>query len=88
MFVNLKISSVLIIAACIATESTRCIASVLTTEIAKKCGALTAKAYPPRQIGNPAAGSEKGSGQAERDYFRKCVANEGKMDDQGQEGAK
>jgi len=31
-------------------------------EVAKKCDALTAKAFPPRAIGNPAAGSAKGTG--------------------------
>jgi hypothetical protein len=43
-------------------------------QVARKCSALTAEAFPPRQIGNPAAGSAKGTGQEQRDYFRKCVA--------------
>jgi hypothetical protein len=38
--------------------------------------------------GNPAAGSAKGTGQSERDYFRKCVANGGNMDDQSGKEAK
>jgi len=54
-------------------------ALAITAELAKKCGALTAKAFPPRVPGNPAAGSSKGSGRAERDYFNKCVANGGNM---------
>ena len=33
-----------------------------------------------RYVG-PAAGSAKGNGQAERDYFKKCVDNEGNVDD-------
>jgi hypothetical protein len=56
-------------------------ASAITVEVAKKCDALVAKAFPPREIGNPAAGSAKGSAQAQRDYFNKCVTNGGKMDD-------
>jgi hypothetical protein len=53
----------------------------LTVELARKCEALTAKAFPPREPGNPAAGSTKGSGRSQHDYFNKCVVNGGKMDD-------
>ena len=56
-------------------------ASAISLEAAKKCNALTAKAFPPRVIGNPAAGSAKGSGRDERDFYKKCVANEGKMNE-------
>ena len=56
-------------------------ASAITVEVAKKCQALTAKAFPPRQVGNPAAGSVKGSGKAEQDYYKKCVANGGNLDE-------
>jgi hypothetical protein len=55
---------------------------------AKKCEALTAKAFPSREVGNPAAGSTKGTGKAEQDYYRKCVANGGKMDDHSGKEAK
>ena len=41
-------------------------ASAITVELAKKCHALTDKAFPPRVIGNPAAGSAKGSGKDSR----------------------
>jgi hypothetical protein len=58
-------------------------ASAITAELAKKCELLMAKAYPPRQAGNPAAGSTKGTAQDQRAYFNKCVANDGKMDDGG-----
>jgi hypothetical protein len=51
--------------------------SLPSAELAKKCSALTAKAFPPRQLGNPAAGSKKGDAQVQRDYFRKCIANQG-----------
>jgi hypothetical protein len=56
-------------------------ALAVTVEVAKTCRALTAKAYPPREVGNPAAGSAKGSGRAQQGYFDKCVANGGKVDD-------
>jgi hypothetical protein len=56
-------------------------ASAITVEVAKKCQALTAKAFPRRQVGNPAAGSAKGSGKDEQDYYKKCVANEGNLDE-------
>lgn len=35
-------------------------ALAITAEVAKKCSALTAKAYPPRVVGNPAGGSKMG----------------------------
>jgi hypothetical protein len=54
-------------------------ASAETVEVARKCDALTAKAYPPRVIGNPAAGSAYGTGPSEHDYYQKCVANGGNM---------
>jgi hypothetical protein len=41
-------------------------AGAVSVEVAKKCDALTAKAFPPRVIGNPAAGSTKGTGADER----------------------
>jgi hypothetical protein len=56
-------------------------ASAITVEVAKKCNALTAKEFPPREPGNPAAGSLKGSGREQRAYFAKCVANGGRAND-------
>jgi hypothetical protein len=53
----------------------------ITAELAKKCQALTAEAFPPRVIGNPAAGSAKGSGKDALAYFSKCVKNGGTMGD-------
>jgi hypothetical protein len=38
---------------------------------------LTQKAFPPRVVGNPAAGSFGGSGQSERAYFNECIKNGG-----------
>jgi hypothetical protein len=54
----------------------------ITAEVAKKCSALTAKAYPPRVVGNPAAGVQNGSYQDFRNYFNKCVANGGNPPEQ------
>nr|WP_249797074.1 MULTISPECIES: hypothetical protein [unclassified Bradyrhizobium] len=56
-------------------------ASAITAEVARACDAALAKAFPPRQIGNPAAGSTKGTAKDKREYFQKCVANNGKVDD-------
>ncbi len=81
MFTNPKIGGVLVALVCIAVGCMTGSASAVTAQIANKCQALTAKAFPPRVPGNPAAGSAKGTGRSERDYFNKCVANGGKMDD-------
>jgi hypothetical protein len=63
-------------------------ASAITVELAKKCDALTTKAFPPRVIGNPAAGSAKGSGKDAQAYFNKCIKNDGNVDDGGSKEAK
>lgn len=57
-------------------------ASAITAEVAKKCSAFTAKAYPPRVVGNPAAGVQNGSYADFRNYFNKCVANGGNPPEQ------
>ena len=54
----------------------------ITVEVARACDEAVAKAFPPRQVGNPAAGSVKGSAKDQREYFNKCVANGGKVDDE------
>jgi hypothetical protein len=54
-------------------------AAAITAEVAKKCDALVAREFPPREPGNPAAGIAKGTAQSERDYFNQCVANGGTM---------
>ena len=56
--------------------------SAITAELARKCSALTAKQFPPRMPGNPAAGSAKGSGRDQRAYYSDCVAKGGKVDDE------
>ena len=69
--------------ACIAIGLITGSASAITVELAKKCNALVATVFPPRVPGNPAAGSEKGSGRQMQDYFKKCVENQGKMPEPG-----
>jgi hypothetical protein len=57
-------------------------ALAVTVEIARKCSALTDKAFPLRVPGNPAAGRTRGTGQDLREYFNKCVANGGNIEEQ------
>ena len=82
MLANWKSGCVLLALICMVLGSSPDRASAITAELARKCGALTAKQFPPRQPGNPAAGSAKGSGIDQRVYYDKCVANRGKMDDE------
>lgn len=56
-------------------------AHAVTVEVARKCNALLAKKFPPRVVGNPAAGSAQGNGAAQRDYYKQCVASGGKIGD-------
>jgi hypothetical protein len=55
------------------------IAPAITAEVAKKCNAAVAKAFPPRVPGNPAAGSAKGSGSDQAAFWKKCVENGGEV---------
>ena len=82
MFARLKSWGVLATITCVAIVWTTTGTLAITVEVAKKCNALTAKAYPPRVVGNPAAGSANGNAQDQRDYFGKCVSNGGNMDNQ------
>jgi hypothetical protein len=88
MAAKVKFWSTLVALLCIVVGPMTDKASAVTVEVAKKCNALTAKAFPPRVVGNPAAGSTKGTGKAERDYYRKCVAKGGNIDDYVPERAK
>ena len=63
-------------------------ASALTAEVAKKCSALSAKAFPQSEAGNPAARGGGSSGISQQSYFQKCVSDEGKEDDATPEGEK
>jgi hypothetical protein len=80
MLANPHSGSVLAAVVCVALGSIAGGASAVTAEVAKKCEALTLKAYPLREPGNPAAGSAVGNGPLERHYFGKCVANGGNVD--------
>ena len=55
-------------------------ASALTVEVAKKCSALTAKAFPQSETGNPAARNGGGTGLSQHSYFQRCVSNGGNED--------
>jgi hypothetical protein len=81
VFSKAKSVSVSVALICIAVGSTTSSASAVTVELARKCSALTAKAYPPREPGNPAAGSAKGNGKDAQAYYQKCLTNNGKVDD-------
>jgi hypothetical protein len=72
---------------CLAHLPTTRSATAITAELAKKCVALTDKAYPLRVPGNPAAGREHGTAKEARDYFNKCVAKGGNIDEQPSEPA-
>jgi hypothetical protein len=84
---NVKSGSLLTALIFIAVGSITNSALAVTVEVAKKCDALVAKAYPPREPGNPAAGSAKGTVQDVQSYYQKCIANGGKADNNaGTEG--
>jgi hypothetical protein len=88
MLANLKSGTAVTVLVCwIAVGSMTGGASAVTAEVAKKCEALTAKAYPPREPGNPAAGSAKGTAPAERSYYSNCVAHGGNIHAGGDSGA-
>jgi hypothetical protein len=81
VFAKLKLASAIAGLICISVTSTTNNASAVTVEVAKKCSALTAKEFPPRVIGNPAAGSAKGTPQEQQAYFKRCVASGGNIGD-------
>lgn len=88
MFAGSKFGKIASAALCSLAGLMPVTASAITAEVAKKCDALLAKEFPPREPGNPAAGSTKGTVYAQRDYFKKCVANGGNMDGDGAKGQK
>jgi hypothetical protein len=81
MLTDLRFGGAFLVLTCMALGSTSNRAAAVTVEVARSCKALTDKAYPPREPGNPAAGSAKGGGRVAQDYFNKCVANRGTIDD-------
>jgi hypothetical protein len=66
---------VIAVAAAVVFSTTQ-LASAISADLAKKCRELAIKAHP-----TAAPGSAKGNGQAQRDYFRECVAKAGNMKD-------
>jgi hypothetical protein len=76
-----KFRSVLAAAIGIAVGSMASSASAVTVEVAKKCEALMTRAFPPRIPGNPAAGSDKGTGADQQKYYENCLANGGNSGD-------
>jgi len=59
-------------------------AAALTVELAKKCRDLAIKSHPP-----PVPPGNKAYAEAERLFFRDCVAKNGQMSDDGaQQGQK
>jgi len=69
----------LLIAGAILLMPAVCQARAISAEVAKKCKILRAQQFPPRQVGNPGAGSAHGSGQDKREFFRRCVENDGNI---------
>jgi hypothetical protein len=82
MLTKLRYGTALLALVCLTHLPTTRSAIAITAELARKCGALTDKAYPLRMPGNPAAGREHGTAKEVRDYFNKCVANRGNIDEQ------
>lgn len=80
MVANVKLWITFVALLCIIVGSMTTKASAVTVEVARKCNTLANKAFPPRVPGNPAAGSAKGSGADQQAYYKKCVANGGKVD--------
>ena len=56
-------------------------ADAVTVTVAKACARSLAKAFPPREPGNPAAGSAAGSSEDQRKFYAKCVADGGPKSD-------
>jgi hypothetical protein len=72
---NLRSGSALAVLVCAAIGASASGTLAATADIAKKCEALTAQAYPPAVPGNPAAGAATGTGAAARKYYSDCVAH-------------
>jgi hypothetical protein len=77
MVTDLKSGGMLAALVCIGIGAMTCGASAVTAKVAKTCDALTAKAYPSREPGNPASGGANTT--VLLDYYHNCVANGGKV---------
>jgi hypothetical protein len=78
MVAKTRSPTIFVVVSCVALGATMSNASAISAELAKRCLALTAKAFPPRVIGNPAAGSAKGSGRDQQAYYQKCTETNAK----------
>jgi hypothetical protein len=74
MLANLKSVSGAALLICVGIGLTTNGASAMSVEVAKRCGAQTAKEFPPREPGNPAAGHAKGT-ESSQEYYKKCLAD-------------
>jgi hypothetical protein len=75
-------SGVALALVCFAQLPTTRSATAITVELAKKCKEMTDKAFPLRVPGKPAAGREHGTPKELHDYFNKCAAEKGDIDQQ------
>jgi hypothetical protein len=72
-----KVSAALVASAIIGMCGMGTSASAISPELAKKCRDLAIKAHPYKYPGEKGAGTA----QAERDYFKDCIAKCGNMTD-------
>jgi hypothetical protein len=86
MYASPRFSSLHVALIAAATAAAPTGASAVTVEVAKKCDTLTAKAFPPRVPGNPAAGTANGTGLAAQNYHRQCIDNGGNVDNKANTG--
>lgn len=71
----LNVSALAIVAVLILTLFAPAPAVAISADLAKKCREMAIKAHPPAPAGT------KPYAQAERDFFRDCVAKNGQMQD-------
>jgi hypothetical protein len=79
MTIDFKWMTTRVTATSIAVLSATLGASAIDVGIAKKCDALVAKKFPPREPSNPAAGNTGGSPDSQREYFQRCLATQGNL---------
>jgi hypothetical protein len=70
MMTQIKVVALILIMVSVASDP----AAAISTGLAKKCRQMALNAHPPQR-----AGSKSGYAEAERIYFRDCVAKGGKM---------
>lgn len=72
-----RLGNIASLIACAAVSAMVCVpqpASAISVELAKKCRELALKAHPTQR-----AGTKTGAAKAQQEYFRACVAKQGKM---------